>query len=35
MTHPRGNNPAWGRDWKDHDKLQRNLGVKARRLRKK
>jgi hypothetical protein len=25
----------WGRDWKDLDKLQRNLGARERRLRKK
>jgi hypothetical protein len=29
------NKLSWGREWKDHDKLQRNLGAKARRLRKK
>lgn len=29
------NKLPWGRERKEHDKLQRNLGAKARRLRNK
>ena len=29
------NKLPWGRERKEHDQLQRNLGAKARRLRKK